>query len=147
MTKVQTSKLVFPYGNKRTYDHGYEQSIELNGDDRLAELVLCVWDRKSVKSEVGIEYKYSAENSDCSSTCKGVLEMVVGGSQFDQSIDSGVQGKESINGNLLESCERWRDIGNLLEHFLRQLERESLQMAKRFLVLERSDARHQTSSM
>ncbi|KAL3941018.1 MAG: hypothetical protein SGBAC_004559 [Bacillariaceae sp.] len=125
-----------------------DQSIEITGDEKLVEMVLLQCEGEEVPVELDIEYDFEEETGDCGSTGEAFVEMVVREAEDGASVNTGIHESECMNGMndvLLESCERWRDIGILLEQALGQHDRVSSQMAKSRMVLEQYDARRQTS--
>ncbi|CAJ1953751.1 unnamed protein product [Cylindrotheca closterium] len=145
MTKAQIPTHMLLGDDESTCGGIDDQSIEITGDERLVEMVLRQCEGKKVPAELDIEYDFEEGDDDCGSTGEAFVEMVVREAEDGASINTGIHESECLNDILLESCERWRDVGILLEQALGQHDRVSSQMAKSKMVLEQYDARRQTS--
>ena len=106
-------------------------------------MVLRQYNGQNFPTELSIEYDFEGANGDIESNDEFV-EVVVHEAEDGISIDTG-NDNECINDVLIESCERWRDVGIMLEQALGQHDRVSSQIAKSRMVLEQYDARRRTS--
>lgn len=130
-------------GEEANSEDPLETDDEHCRDSKLVEMVRRDFEGNAAPSDLEIEYCFGEDENTDTDSNTGAVEMTVREATDSESVDTYMDGSECVNEMLYATCERWRDVGMLLEQAMCQHDRVSSQIADNKKFMELYDVRTQ----